>query len=143
MRDSGSKRAHDRREPEGVRHSAQVLQFRPRERLAARAGPGSLARPPSPPAATIATSPISLRQGGLLGDFAPNEQPDDEDVNSPRRMLMNGIAAAVVMLLIGVGVWLADSIGQMERIQDCMLQGRQNCAPIEVHAPSLNARLQN
>ena len=143
MRDSGSKLAHDRPEPEGIRHSAQVLQFRPRERLAARSGPGSLASAPMPTTSTVAATPIILHQGGPLGDFAPNDPPIDEDLNYPRRMLMNSIAAAVIMLLIGVGVWLADSIGQMEREQDCMLQGRQNCAPIEIAVPIPTASVQN
>jgi hypothetical protein len=47
-------------------------------------------------------------------------------------MLMNVIAVMVVALLVGIGVWLADTIAAMERDQDCVLQGRQNCAPIIV-----------
>jgi hypothetical protein len=38
-------------------------------------------------------------------------------------------------VLIGVGVWLADTIADMERDQDCVLQVRQNCAPIELAIP--------
>ncbi len=49
-------------------------------------------------------------------------------------MLMNVIAIFIVVLLIGAGVWLADTIAAMEKNQDCMLQGRANCAPIEVPA---------
>ena len=41
----------------------------------------------------------------------------------------------VVAVLIGIGVWLADTIADMERDQDCVLQGRQNCAPIELAIP--------
>ena len=48
-------------------------------------------------------------------------------------MLMNMIAAAIVVLLIGAGVWIADTISISVKIQDCALQGRTNCAPIEVH----------
>lgn len=71
---------------------------------------------------------------GLLDDLAQYEQvhEDDEIIDYPQRMLMNIIAVAVVTVLIGVGVWLADTIADMERDQDCMLQGRQNCAPVEV-----------
>jgi len=49
-------------------------------------------------------------------------------------MLMNVIAMAVVAMLVGVGVWIAGTIAGLERDQDCMMQGRQNCAPIEVPA---------
>ena len=45
---------------------------------------------------------------------------------------MNVIAVVIVSLLVGVGVWLADTIADMEKAQDCLMQGRQNCAPIEV-----------
>jgi hypothetical protein len=50
-------------------------------------------------------------------------------------MLMNIIALVVLTILIGAGVWLADTITYMERNQDCILQGRQNCAPLEIAAP--------
>jgi hypothetical protein len=35
------------------------------------------------------------------------------------------------VILIGLGVWIADTISDMQRAQDCVMQGRQNCAPIE------------
>jgi hypothetical protein len=45
-----------------------------------------------------------------------------------------------VSLLVGAGVWLADTIADMQKIQDCTLQGRQNCAPIEVPAKRWGGR---
>jgi len=45
-------------------------------------------------------------------------------------MLMNVIAVMIVSALVGVGVWIADTITDMEKMQDCLMQGRQNCAPI-------------
>lgn len=130
MRDGGSKLAHDRPEPDGARPSAQVLQFRPRERSSDRPGyrlAGS----------AIPASELNKPESDLLDDLAQYEQDqvEDENINYPQRMLMNAIAVAVVTVLIGVGVWLADTIADMERDQDCVLQGRQNCAPIEVTAP--------
>jgi hypothetical protein len=127
MREGGSKLAHDPTEVEDARPTAQIVQFRPRERfgapLADHAGT-SLAEANEP-----ASEP--------LDDLEQYEQDreEDETVNYPQRMLMNIIAVAVVTLLIGVGVWLADTIANMEREQDCVLQGRQNCAPIEIAAP--------
>jgi hypothetical protein len=130
MRDGGSKLAHDRPEPEGARHSAQVLQFPPRQRL----GDRSAYRAAAP---DTAASESNQPETDLLDDLAQyqQEQAEDENINYPQRMLMNVIAVAVVTMLIGVGVWLADTIADMERDQDCVLQGRQNCAPIEVPAP--------
>ena len=127
MRDGTSKLAQDPPEPDRTQHSAQVLPFRPRQHSADRSLQGAAEAP------TVREAPA----GQLLDDLELYEQDreDDEDINYPRRMLMNVIAVAVVTLLIGVGVWLADTIADMERDQDCVLQGRQNCAPIEVPAP--------
>ena len=63
---------------------------------------------------------------------ATNGSAEDEPINYRHRMLMNVIAVAIVTVLVGIGVWLADTIAEMERDQDCVLQGRQNCAPIEI-----------
>ena len=45
---------------------------------------------------------------------------------------MNLIALAILILLVGLGVWIADTISDLQREQDCLMQGRSNCAPIEV-----------
>ncbi len=49
-------------------------------------------------------------------------------------MLMNVMAVMVVIALVGAGVWIADTIEDMQKAQDCVMQGRQNCAPIELPA---------
>jgi hypothetical protein len=121
MRDGSSRLAQDKTAGDDAPHVAQILQFRPRQ----RAEPNGAAHAVEDP-----------DDGALPDDLAAYEQDrDDEPVNYTQRMLMNVIAIAVVCLLIGVGVWLADTIANMEREQDCVLQGRQNCAPIEVPAP--------
>jgi hypothetical protein len=120
MRDGMSKLAHEAAASEALPHTAQVLQFPPRvaERLGSRELP---------------TAPQD-EDFDHLSQYE-QDQEEDQNVNYPHRMLMNGIAVAVVAMLIGVGVWLADTIADMERDQDCVLQGRQNCAPIEVAKP--------
>lgn len=122
MREGMSKLAHEPPQSEAPPHTAQVLQFRPRvvDRLGAQEP--------------------SETQGDEFDDLAQYEQDqeEDENVNHPRRMLMNGIAVAVVTALIGVGVWLADTIADMEHDQDCVLQGRQNCAPVELALPPVS-----
>jgi hypothetical protein len=50
-------------------------------------------------------------------------------------MIMNLIALAIVTSLVGLGVWIADTISDLQREQDCLMQGRSNCAPIEVAVP--------
>lgn len=118
MQDRSSRLAEEKAQ-DGAPRTAQVLQFRPRQ----RAPEPGLAEPDAGEA----------DDEGLLDDLSRYEQErDEEPINYARRMLMNVIAIVVVAILIAVGVWLADTIAQMERDQDCVLQGRHNCAPIEV-----------
>ncbi len=125
MAEGGSKLARERPELDGARPSAQILQFRPRH----DAGGGGVA--------DVAGYAGAADDGELSDDLGQYEQTqeDDEYIDYPQRLLMNTIAVVVVTVLIGVGVWLADSIADMERNQDCVLQGRKNCAPIELAAP--------
>jgi hypothetical protein len=125
MAEGGPKLAREQPELDGARPSAQILQFRLRQ----NAGSG--------PLTNAADRSGAADNGELFDDLAQYEQiqDDDEIIDYPQRMLMNFIAVAVVTILIGVGVWLADTIADMERDQDCVLQGRQNCAPIELAAP--------
>ena len=103
-----------------VRPSGQILTFELRRR--GQPQPAS-AQPPQP----------GLGGGDPLNDLARYED-DDRDIDYRHRMLMNVIAVVVVSLLVGAGVWIADTIADMQRAQDCLLQGRQNCAPIKVEA---------
>jgi len=99
-----------------------VLLFRQRRRGAAL-----------PPArATPAAADDQAKEP--IDDLAQYEQEHETD-NYRHRMLMNVIAVVVVALLVSVGVWLADTIAAMQKDQDCVMQGRANCSPIEVPAP--------
>ena len=56
----------------------------------------------------------------------------DETVDDYRhRMIVNGAALVFVIALIGIGIWLADTMAQMRRNQDCVLSGRRGCTPVE------------
>ena len=70
--------------------------------------------------------------------FAGYQANPDDAVDYRQRMLMNVIAAAIVAALIGAGVWIAGIIADTDKDQDCAMQGRANCAPIE--APAANRR---
>jgi hypothetical protein len=76
---------------------------------------------PQPP--VVPPSPVED-----VGKYAVSEEPD----NYRQRMINNGLAFAFLILLVAIGVWLATSIAEMRRNQDCVLSGRRNCANVTV-----------
>jgi hypothetical protein len=110
---------HDRPDPNETRQSGQILSFKLRRRIERQ--PLCSPAPVPPPAGDDET----------VDDLSRYEE-EDRHINYRQRTLMNVIAVVIVSLLVGAGVWLADTIADMQKIQDCTLQGRQNCAPIEV-----------
>ena len=76
-------------------------------------------------------APIAPDGDEAVDDLAAFEE-EDGHIDYRHRMLMNVIAVVIVSVLISAGVWIADTIAAMQKAQDCALQGRQNCAPIEV-----------
>jgi hypothetical protein len=81
------------------------------------------------------------RRGSLFARHAPRpspvadlgkyEQRADEPDDYRHRMIMNGLGLAVTIVLIAIGVWIADVMAQMRKNQDCVLAGRPGCAPIQ------------
>ena len=63
-----------------------------------------------------------------VGKYARSEAPD----NYRQRMINNGLAFAACLVLVAIGVWLATTIAEMRRNQDCVLSGRRNCAQVNV-----------
>jgi len=55
---------------------------------------------------------------------------DDDDYR--HRMKANAAALIVVVVLIICGIWIADTIAQMRKNQDCVLSGRRGCTPVQV-----------
>jgi hypothetical protein len=113
--------AQNQPESKHADETGRVLRFRQRRRL-------------DPPALRPTAS--AHRDGDADDDLAQYEQ--DEDVDYRQRMLMNVIALAIVAVLVGLGVWIADTMAGMEKDQDCVLQGRGNCAPIEAATSRLH-----
>ena len=64
-------------------------------------------------------------------DLAKYERSEDSD-DYRHRMIVNVAAFLVVIGLIGVGLWLADTMAAMRKNQDCVLSGRRGCTPVEV-----------
>jgi hypothetical protein len=96
--------------------SGQILSFQVRRRL-------GMPMPRHAPIAPDGDEPVD--------DLAAFED-EDGNIDYRHRMLMNVFAVVIVSVLISAGVWIADTIAAMQKAQDCALQGRQNCAPIEV-----------
>jgi len=63
-----------------------------------------------------------------LGKFERVDEPDD----FRHRMKMNGLAIVATVVLIMIGIWIADTMAQMRKKQDCVLTGRSTCAPVNV-----------
>ncbi|CAN7239975.1 hypothetical protein LJR220_000931 [Bradyrhizobium sp. LjRoot220] len=109
-----------------------VVKFRPR----------TSAHPPGrrdEPAATH-TQPAARPPAQLAPTNAPPaakdlsrfERPRDEPDDFRQRMLANVAALAFTVALTVIGIWLAISIADLRKTQDCVLMGRRDCARISV-----------
>ena len=66
--------------------------------------------------------------------FSKYEGGEEREDTYRHRMVVNLAALAFTIVLALAGVWLAMQIADMRKNQDCLLSGRRNCAPIDVHA---------
>jgi hypothetical protein len=55
-------------------------------------------------------------------------KPEEVEPLSSRALL--GIGIFIVVLVVA-GVWLMNTLREIGQMQDCAMQGRRNCAPIE------------
>lgn len=58
------------------------------------------------------------------------EPADDDDNGGRSRTSLVGLIV-VIVLVVG-GVFLVEKLKAMSDLQDCLMSGRTNCAPIEV-----------
>ena len=65
-------------------------------------------------------------------DLSRYERRRDEPDDFRHRMLANVAALAFTVALTAIGIWLAMSIADMRKTQDCVLMGRRDCARISV-----------
>jgi hypothetical protein len=94
----------------------RVLKFRPR----------TLARPPGR-RGHLGDQEDARREPTDLSRYERDrDQPDD----FRRRMLANVAAFAFTVALTAIGIWLAMSIADLRKTQDCVLMGRRDCARI-------------
>ena len=91
----------------------RVLKFRPR----------NSAQPPGRQG-----GPNDVRQEA--NDLSRYERSREEPDDFRHRMLANMAAFAFTVALIAIGIWLAMSIADLRKTQDCVLMGRRDCARI-------------
>ena len=63
-------------------------------------------------------------------DLSRYERDRDEPDDFRQRMLANVAAFAFTVALTAIGIWLAMSIADLRKTQDCVLMGRRDCAHI-------------
>ena len=66
---------------------------------------------------------------GMDGPKPPRQERDGE--SERERRIGNLLILAFVAAVVGVGVWLANAMVDYRKIDDCLAQGRRNCAPID------------
>ena len=96
-----------------------MLEFRPRTQTHPPVRrPGSAEHTPQP---DIGREP---------NDLSRYERDRSEPDDFRHRMLANIAAFAFTVALTAIGIWLAMSIADMRKTQDCVLMGRRDCARI-------------
>jgi hypothetical protein len=115
----------------------RVLQFRPRTQNHASGPHGSQV---SGSHASGSPMPVQLRNlidpiehSGLARDLSHYERDREEPDDYRHRMLANIAAFAFTVALISIGIWLAMSIANLRRTQDCVLMGLRDC--VRISAP--------
>lgn len=63
-----------------------------------------------------------------LGKYEGQNVPDDYR----HRMKMNIAGLAATIILVVAGIWIANTMAQMRKNQDCVLTGRRGCTPVDV-----------
>lgn len=58
-----------------------------------------------------------------------SERQRQEEAN---RFTTSLAAFAVALLLALIGLWVADGLAQVSKLEDCLLQGRMDCERIEL-----------
>jgi hypothetical protein len=60
----------------------------------------------------------------------PEQPQEDKYVETARdRRIANALILFFLVLVVGGGIWLANALFEQRRLDDCMAQGRSNCAP--------------
>ena len=107
-----------------------VVKFRPRTSAhppGHRAEPGHRNEPGHP---VEPADQVHAHSGPAAKDLSRYERLRDEPDDFRHRMLANVAALAFTVALTAIGIWLAMSIADLRKTQDCVLMGRRDCAQI-------------
>ena len=52
--------------------------------------------------------------------------------NQGNRNIENAVMLGFFIVLVAAGIWLLGAMADIRKVQDCAVQGRRNCATIEV-----------
>ena len=99
-----------------------VLKFRPR----------TPAQPPGKHEEPARSPRPALGQVQVANDLSRYEKPREQPDDFRQRMLANIAAFAFTVALTAIGIWLAMSIADLRKTQDCMAMGRRDCVKISV-----------
>ena len=114
-----------------------VLKFRPRTSAQPPGGREETSQAKAPNIKALNTktpntkTPIT-NTSPAANDLSRYERPRDEGDDFRHRMLANVAALAFTVALTAIGIWLAVSIADLRKTQDCVLMGRRDCARISV-----------
>ena len=92
----------------------------------------SSGRAPPPTRRADGKNPSQANTQPAANDLSRYERPRDEGDDFRHRMLANVAALAFTVALTAIGIWLAVSIADLRKTQDCVLMGRRDCARISV-----------
>jgi hypothetical protein len=69
-----------------------------------------------------------------MSDSVPPKQDEYVETERERRMA-NAVLLLFLVALVGGGIWLANAMFNQRMLDDCVAQGRSNCAP-PIDAPA-------
>jgi hypothetical protein len=120
--------------PVAAEEEHRVLQFRPRSAPQTPAWRANMAAQPlrqeSATERSAAERSAAERSAPAPLDLSRYEKPREQEDDFRQRMLANVAAFAFTVALTAVGIWLAMSIADLRRTQDCVLMGRRDCVRI-------------
>jgi len=61
----------------------------------------------------------------------PPQRDDNHVETDGERRLANLVLLAFIVALLGAGYWLINAMVEQRTLDDCLAQGRHNCAPVE------------
>lgn len=105
--------------PAAAEDERRVVPFRPRSAPNRRVMEGG--GPPVPLRRPVSPDPL---------DLSRYERVREDTDDFRHRILANIAAFAFTVALTAIGIWLAMSIADLRKTQDCVLTGRRDCARI-------------